>query len=264
MNEEIKEILDYFKTFQKTNIEQIWLNQKRAKQLLDYITNLQTIEQQYSPLLSENAELENKIIELQEENKRLQFAVKDTKENADEIICELKEENEHIKVNNKETLDSFDETMKDIKKGLIARINRQECEIERLKQENERLNINYKDAIEDNDRLHKSLEEQRHFYLGEIQRYEHYCKTTGIDELMGENERLKGEKEQLNSLVNSCQERIRKQNNIIKEAREYINSHKQKTIDSYEDEVEDYEIELWEYEINDILEILDKGDEKND
>ena len=37
----------------------------------DYITNLQTIEQQYSAILSENAELENKIINLQKENERL-------------------------------------------------------------------------------------------------------------------------------------------------------------------------------------------------
>ena len=43
-----------------------------------------------------------------------------------------------------------------------------------------------------------------------------------INQLEQENERLKGEKEQLNSLVNSCQKRIRKQNNIIKEVREYI------------------------------------------
>ena len=41
MSEEVKEILDYFKTFQKTNIEQLTLNQKRVKQLLDYITTLQ-------------------------------------------------------------------------------------------------------------------------------------------------------------------------------------------------------------------------------
>ena len=50
-----------------------------------------------------------------------------------DYITNLQEENEHIKVNNKETLDSFDETMKDIKEGLIARINRQECEIHNLK-----------------------------------------------------------------------------------------------------------------------------------
>jgi len=37
-----------------------------CKVLLDYITNLQTIEQQYSAILSENAELENKITNLQE------------------------------------------------------------------------------------------------------------------------------------------------------------------------------------------------------
>ena len=44
--------------------------------ILDYITNLQTIEQQYSAILSENAELENKITNLQEENERLKLVIK--------------------------------------------------------------------------------------------------------------------------------------------------------------------------------------------
>ena len=52
-----------------------------------------------------------------------------------DYITNLQEENEHIKVNNKETHD-FDETMKDIKDNLIARINRQECEIHNLKEAN--------------------------------------------------------------------------------------------------------------------------------
>ena len=42
-------------------------NKDEIHKLLDYITNLQTIEQQYSAILSENAELENKITNLQEE-----------------------------------------------------------------------------------------------------------------------------------------------------------------------------------------------------
>lgn len=42
-------------------------NKDEINKLLDYITNLQTIEQQYSAILSENAELENKITNLQEE-----------------------------------------------------------------------------------------------------------------------------------------------------------------------------------------------------
>lgn len=41
----------------------------------DYITNLQTIEQQYSAILSENAELENKITNLQEEYKKEHYLV---------------------------------------------------------------------------------------------------------------------------------------------------------------------------------------------
>lgn len=61
MKDEIKEILEdsiYCKYELHTN---------EKKKLLDYITNLQIIEQQYSAILSENAELENKITNLQEE-----------------------------------------------------------------------------------------------------------------------------------------------------------------------------------------------------
>ena len=72
MKEEVKGILNDLKRLanDQTYPEDI-MDNEAAKTLLDYITNLQTIEQQYSPLLSENAELENKIIELQEENKEL-------------------------------------------------------------------------------------------------------------------------------------------------------------------------------------------------
>lgn len=37
-------------------------------------------------------------------------------------------------------MDDFDETIKDIKENLIARIQRQEQEIERLKEENKKYN----------------------------------------------------------------------------------------------------------------------------
>ncbi len=51
------------------------LNEERKKNL-DYITNLQTIEQQYSAILSENAELENtqleKILKRRDSKNRLQ------------------------------------------------------------------------------------------------------------------------------------------------------------------------------------------------
>ena len=63
MNNEIKEILD-------SKISYVFTYKDRDE-ILDLITNLQTIEQQYSAILSENAELENKITNLQEENERL-------------------------------------------------------------------------------------------------------------------------------------------------------------------------------------------------
>ena len=47
------------------------LDELSFNKVLDYITNLQTIEQQYSAILSENAELENKITNLQKEKKQL-------------------------------------------------------------------------------------------------------------------------------------------------------------------------------------------------
>ncbi len=62
-------------------------NKDEINKLLDYITNLQTIEQQYSAILSENAELENKITNLQEE---LQQEKKDFKETND-YCFELKD-----------------------------------------------------------------------------------------------------------------------------------------------------------------------------
>ena len=73
MKDEIKKILDNLKF---TNNDVMWcdkitLNVEQSHLLLDYITNLQTIEQQYSAILSENAELENKITNLQEEINKL-------------------------------------------------------------------------------------------------------------------------------------------------------------------------------------------------
>ena len=67
MDKEIKEInikrpgqiLDYVDT------------KEHLLELFNYITNLETIEQQYSAILSENAELENKITNLEQENKEL-------------------------------------------------------------------------------------------------------------------------------------------------------------------------------------------------
>lgn len=62
MNNDIKEILDYLKDNSKSFIicgsSYYKISDYKAKILLDYITNLQTIEQQYSAILSENAELD--------------------------------------------------------------------------------------------------------------------------------------------------------------------------------------------------------------
>ena len=75
MNNEIKEILDDLDYCKNRQCGNILLKHNECDLLLDYITNLQTIEQQYSAILSENAELENKITNLQEENERLKEMV---------------------------------------------------------------------------------------------------------------------------------------------------------------------------------------------
>lgn len=70
MNREIKEILEYLKNdfyvYGETYIEEKCkiVTKKEKHQLLDYIKNLQTIEKEYSAILSENTELE-------QENKKL-------------------------------------------------------------------------------------------------------------------------------------------------------------------------------------------------
>ena len=65
MKDEIKEIERILATSGK------YITYAERCYVLDYITNLRTIEQQYSALLSENAELENKITNLQEENEKV-------------------------------------------------------------------------------------------------------------------------------------------------------------------------------------------------
>ena len=66
MKDEIKEILNDLKNYANEGGEHT-LMEYEIKHIQCYITNLQTIEQQYSTILSENAELENKITNLQEE-----------------------------------------------------------------------------------------------------------------------------------------------------------------------------------------------------
>lgn len=83
MNNEIKEILEF-----KENADYKKLSCDEIKVLKDYITNLQTIEQQYSAILSENAELENKIINLQQKNEKLkELCDKYEEEHSNEFQC---------------------------------------------------------------------------------------------------------------------------------------------------------------------------------
>lgn len=65
---------------------------------------------------------------------------------------------------NKEAHD-FDETMKDIKENLIARINRQECEIHNLKEENKLLLQQKQQLQVDLDKATKFIEENLTFYI---------------------------------------------------------------------------------------------------
>ena len=76
MNDEIKEILELQNKIDGIKNDTYTMKYIEWKAILDYITNLQTIEQQYSAILSENAELENKITNLQEENENLKDYLK--------------------------------------------------------------------------------------------------------------------------------------------------------------------------------------------
>ena len=66
MNDEIKEILSKMERLIVYGKYNAYYDLE--KQLLDYITNLQTIEQQYSAVLSENAELTNLCNKYEEEH----------------------------------------------------------------------------------------------------------------------------------------------------------------------------------------------------
>lgn len=114
MNNEIKEIIDNLIRFRNEDnkfqpediltIEDVWL-------LLDYITNLQTIEQQYSALLSENAELK----EVNNYSKRKLYKI-----NKDRLEANLKlvEENERLKNRNEflnQVCVGFDDKYEDYK-----------------------------------------------------------------------------------------------------------------------------------------------------
>lgn len=95
MKDEIKEILDNLKYNIETNKN--WTltlgnSIDRWKLLLDYITNLQIIEQQYSTILSENAELENKLNQYENPDDMTLFYMW-LDEKAKDKIKQLQEEN---------------------------------------------------------------------------------------------------------------------------------------------------------------------------
>jgi len=68
MNKEIKEILDNLRKYiDDKETGEVIESKYTMSLILDYITKLETIEQQYSAILSENAELENKIKNLEQQ-----------------------------------------------------------------------------------------------------------------------------------------------------------------------------------------------------
>lgn len=88
----------------------------------------------------------------------------------------------------------------------------------------------------------------------ELERYKHYSKTTGIEELMTENERLKElcykQKEEYEKLFNHLIiDKPRKRN---KKAIEYINTNKEK------------QYGLTDKNIEELLNILQNGSEENE
>ena len=105
MNEEIKEIKH------RLQLLHAECNSKAREEdinyTLDYITNLQTIEQQYSAILSENAELENKITNLQQENERLKDKLND--------ITNISYKDYSVWATERHYLDILDEFANDIK-----------------------------------------------------------------------------------------------------------------------------------------------------
>lgn len=142
MNKEIKEILEDFKNDVENNLF-IEVRGIYYEPLLDYINNLQTIEREYSSILSENAELQQEIKEANDSitwwSNRYKAVERDN--------GELKQENERLKeaLNCKEyfsstmpedtefvilTKNNYDRQQKDIQFELIDYKSRFEKAIE--------------------------------------------------------------------------------------------------------------------------------------
>lgn len=104
MNNEIKEILNDLRKTADNSIFVVCSSQEELDKIPKYTANFLSVNDRQAKVLLD-------------------------------YITNLQEENEDLREENKEAHD-FDKTMKDIKEGLIARINRQECEIHNLKEAN--------------------------------------------------------------------------------------------------------------------------------
>lgn len=128
MKEEIKEILEELRKTADNTVFVVCSSQEELDKIPKYTANFLSVNDRQAKILLD-------------------------------YITNLQEENEDLREENKEAHD-FDETMKDIKDNLIARINRQECEIHNLKAELEM----YENGVyfsSENDELQKENERLR-------------------------------------------------------------------------------------------------------
>ena len=70
----------------------------------------------------------------------------------------------------------------------------------------------------------KQLQQENKELKEHIEKYEHYCKTTGIEEIMKENKQLKEKNEFLKSEIEEAKRIIQKYKEVIDEAIKYIES----------------------------------------
>lgn len=92
MKNELKEILDNLRKYANEGGEHK-LMEYEIKHIQCYITNLQTIEQQYSVLLSENAELQGKVMKSKDE---LEKQRREYQETYKDVRIEFKEKDKEI------------------------------------------------------------------------------------------------------------------------------------------------------------------------
>ena len=219
MDNEIKEILDKLNNSSWEKDEEAItykiLFSNEVYKLLNCITNLQTIEREYTALLSENAELENKIINLQEENQQLKelkykffdcsgeeesFTLEDYLELGNKLYDsqeEIKEYEELLNLqNNREYAKRYLEERRKEQPNLLypdydeiyKRYYEQKDKIKQLEEENERISNLYKTYEEANDLWikkcdnYKSKIDEAIEYNYELQ--ERYCHSALFDDLV--------------------------------------------------------------------------------